>query len=58
VSTVVAEYTDASWGRRREDVDALVDEAVGDSQEGAEAVGEDELSREELSERGWAELGV
>jgi hypothetical protein len=58
VSTVVAEYADDGCGRRREDVDSLVDDAVGDTQERAEAVGEDEWSREELSERRKAEPGV
>jgi len=57
VSTVVSEYTDGAWGRRREDVDAWAEDAVADIMVRAEAVGEDKGSRGELSERGRAELG-
>ncbi len=57
MSTVVSEYTDGAWGRRREDVDAWAEDAVADIMVRAEAVGEDKGSRGELSERGRAELG-
>ena len=59
VSTVVSEYMDGTWGKRREDVDASAEDAVADIMVRAEAVGEDEDegSRGELSEKGRAELG-
>jgi hypothetical protein len=57
VSTVVSEYMDGAWGKRREDVDASAEDAVADIRVRAEAVGEDKGSRRELSEKGRAELG-
>jgi len=56
VSTVVSEYTDGTWGKRREDVDASAEDAVADIMVRAEAVGEDKVSRGELSEKGRDDL--
>jgi len=48
---------DGAWGRRREDVDASAEDAAVDIMVRAEAVGENEGSRGELSEKARAELG-
>jgi len=56
VSTVVSEYTDGTWGKRREDVDASAEDAVADTMVRAEAVDEDKVSRGELSEKGRDDL--
>lgn len=57
MSTVVSEYTDGAWGKRREDVDASAEDAVADIRVNAEVVGEDKRSRGEWSEKGRVELG-
>jgi hypothetical protein len=50
VSTVVSEYMEDVWGRKREDVDALAEEAMADISVRAEAVGEGE------GEGSWEDL--
>jgi hypothetical protein len=55
---VVSEYRDGADGRRREDVDAFAEEVVADSVVRAEAVGENEGSRGDLSGNERAESGA
>jgi hypothetical protein len=54
VSTVVSEYKDDAWGKRREYVDVSAEDAVADIRVRAEAGGEG--SRGEVSERGQVSL--